>query len=366
MRRLIVLAVTVLFMAGWIAAYRALSPLSASLVPLSGPGLRGLTLYLRGDYGGAARAYREAGRGRVRHEYVDDTSGAWALYHGDLATAEARARTTLTLVPTTLEPLVTLGEVALGGGDPRRAMASLGAVLDRQADHVAALLLSAVAHGRLGDSDRAIRAINRALRHGDTGTPGTLFHVMEIAGDLARQPRPPLCLLAQYHRYLRIFDERHGAIALAYAERALATGDNPADAWLTIGIVHDKRGEHGRALQAFQQAIAADPRHAEAHRWAAVQAHHLRDPLLEYRMARAALESAPDDLFYLAPVERVVMRSFGDSHTMTALLDRILERNPTSAAAHEAQARAVAALGDHERAAEHSRQAADLRRRKAP
>ncbi len=366
MRRLTGLVLTILLMAGWMAAYRTLSPLSIRLLPRSVAGLRGLALYLRGDYAEAARAYREARRGRVTLEYVDDTSGIWALQRGDAATAEHRARTTLTLVPTALDPLLTLGEIALERGDPDRALPYFGAVLGRHPDHVDALLLSAVAYGRLDDHDRAVGAINRALRHGHAGRRSTLLlHVMEVAGDLERRPHPPLCLLAHYHRYLRIFDDRQGDIARAYAERAVAAGDHPADAWLTIGIVHDKRGDAGRALHAFQQAIEADAGHAEAYRWAAIEAHHLHDALLEYSMMRAALEAAPGDPFYVAPAERVVLGTFGDSRTMTALLGGVLARNPTNAAVHEAQARALAARGEQERAAAHTRQAAELRRREA-
>jgi Tfp pilus assembly protein PilF len=263
------------------------------------------------------------------------------------------------------EPLLTLGEIALERAEPARAQAYFGVVLNRQPDHVDALLLSAVAHSRLGDHGKAIRAMNRALRHNSAGTRSLLlFHALEVVGDLGRQPQPALCLLAHYHRYLRIFDDRHGDVALDYARRAVATGDRPADAWLTIGIVLDKRGQHAQALHAFQQAVAADRAHAEAYRWAAVQASRLRDPLLEYRMVHAALEAAPADAFYVPPAERVVMRWFGDARTMSTLLHRALERNPTNIAAHEAQARAVARLGETDRADAHGRQAAELRRRR--
>jgi tetratricopeptide (TPR) repeat protein len=353
-------------MGGWAVAYRALHSLDSSFFYPTRAGLGGLVRYLRSDYAGAARAYREARRSWVALPYADDVFGETALYRGDLAAAERRAETTLTFVPMALEPLLTLGEIALEQGEPARAQAYFGVVLNRQPDHVDALLLSAVAHGRLGDQARAIRAMNRALRHNSAGTRALLlFHTLELVGDLGRQPQPPLCLLAHYHRYLRIFDDRQSDIALAYARRAVVAGDRPAEAWLAIGIMLDKRGQHAEALHAFQQAIAADPGHAEAYRWSAVQARRLHDPLLEYRMTRAALDAAPADAFYVPLAERVVLRGFGDARTMTTLLQRALERNPTSVAAHEAQARTVAQLGEADRAAAHGRQAAELRRRRA-
>ncbi len=358
---------TMLLMVGWITAYQTLGLPSAAPLPFSAAGLQGLAAYLRGDYAIAARAYRLASHGRLDTSYVDDRAGMWALHRGHTAAAERRANTTLALVPSASEPLLTLGELALDRGDAGGAITYFNAVLGRYPDHVDALLLSAVARGRLGDADRAIATIHRALRHGTAGTRPTIYlRILEIAGDLARRPRPPLCLLAHYHRYLRIFDERQGALALAYAERAVAAADHPADAWLAMGIMYDKRHRPLLALHAFEQAIAFDPRHAEALRWAAVEAGQLSDHLLEYRMARAALEAAPDDIFYVAPAERIVMRRFGDGRTMTALLRMALERNPASAAVHDAQARALTALGEHERAEDHRRRAAELRRGSAP
>lgn len=221
----------------------------------------------------------------------------------------------------------------------------------------------ALAHA--GETGRAIDAMNRALRHGDAGgRPTIVYRIMEAAGALAarRDVQPPLCLLAHLHRYLRIFDEAQGEVAMRYARRAIDTGDRPADAWLTIGVILDKRGHHADALAALQRALAIDPRHAEAYRWAATQALMLQDPVLAYRMARAALEAAPDDPFYARPVERLVLREFGDARTMAALMEQALARNPGMAAAHEGLARAAEALGDADRAAGHRRVAAELRR----
>ncbi len=47
----------------WVLAYRQLSPMDWELFQPSRAGLRGLTLYLSGDYGGAGRAYRAGLRG---------------------------------------------------------------------------------------------------------------------------------------------------------------------------------------------------------------------------------------------------------------------------------------------------------------
>lgn len=360
MRRLTMLVLAMGLMVGWGFVYQRLSQLGSEFFRTP----RALALHLRGQYGEAGRAYRQGQRGQGWADYDTDQSGFWALRAGDLALAQRRAATTLMLVPTAVEPRVTLGEIALERGEFRQALEKLGEILARQPDHVETLLLAAVAAARLRDPGRAINAINRALRHTTAGTRDTLpFRFLELAGDLAAEPpgRQPLCLLAHLHRYLRIFDGASGSVAMTYARQAIAAGDRPADAYLAIGIVHDKHGEHVAALRAMQQAIAIDTRHAEAYRWAAVEAGRLRDPILEYRMIRAAFESAPTDPFYLAPVERVVMSWFGDARTMAALMQQAIEQDPGSVGAHERLARAAEALGDRERASTHQRLAAALR-----
>jgi tetratricopeptide (TPR) repeat protein len=366
-RRLSVLLLAIAIMALWAVAYQRLSTMSSTFFRASGAGLRGLALYLQGDWAEAARAYRGGLQAWRRIEYVDDPSGAFALTAGDLAGAERRARTTLRLVPSTLEPRMTLGEIALDRGEYAAALGHLREVLARNPDDVDALLLSAVARGRQGDAGEAIAAFDRALRQGTAGSRATLmFRVLELAGDLAPPGRPAraLCLLAHLHRYLRIFDEAHGEIAAAYAAQAIAAGDRPADAHLVLGIMHDKRGRHREALAAFERAVAHNPRHAEAYRWASVEARRLQDPMLQYRMVRAAFEAAPADPFYLDPLEHVLLRWFGDARTMLVLMERAIDVDPRNAAAHERLARAALAVGERERAAEHSKRAADLRRQR--
>jgi cellulose synthase operon protein C len=366
-RRLSVLLLAIAIMALWGVAYQRLSTMSSTFFRASGAGLRGLALYLQGHWAEAARAYRGGLQAWRRIEYADDPSGAFALTAGDLAGAERRARTTLRLLPSTLEPRMTLGEIALDRGEYATALGHLRDVLARNPDDVDALLLSAVARGRQGDAGGAIAALNRGLRQGSAGSRATLmFRVLELAGDLAPPGRPArsLCLLAHLHRYLRIFDEAHGEIAAAYAAQAIAAGDRPADAYLALGIMHDKRGRYREALAAFERAVAHDPRHAEAYRWASVEARRLQDPMLQYRMVRAAFEAAPADPFYLDPLERVLLRWFGDARTMLALMERAVDVDPRNASAHERLARAALVLGERERAAEHGKRAAELRRQR--
>src|SRR5258705_6682076 len=63
----------------WVLAYRQLSPMGWELFQPSRAGLRGLTLYLSGDYGGAGRAYPARLRGPVWLRAEHDPAGYVAV-----------------------------------------------------------------------------------------------------------------------------------------------------------------------------------------------------------------------------------------------------------------------------------------------
>jgi tetratricopeptide (TPR) repeat protein len=351
----------------WLIAYWHLSQLSWDLVQVSRTGPRALAHYLAGNYREAARAYQAGLRGEVTLPYTNDPAGSWALRAGDLDEAERRARTTLALVPSALEPQITLAELALERGKPPEAVRAFAAVLRRNPDHVDALYLGAVAMARAGDPGAAIQSLNRALRAGSAGgRDAVLYRIMELAGELRERPpgQQPLCLLAHLHRYLRIFDERHGLTAMSYARQAIAAGDRPADAYLTLGIMHDKRGEYEAARRAMRQAIAADPRHAEALRWLAVEAQKEGDPLVQYQMITKAFEAAPTDPFYLRDLEHILVTRLGDPLGMATLMQQAIALDATNAEAHAQLAKALVLLGDPAGARQHAKRVAALQGRR--
>lgn len=75
------------------------------------------------------------------------------------------------------------------------------------------------------------------------------------------------CLLSHNFRYLRIFDPSNGALAEATAYRVIELGGRPGDAYVTLGVIEEKRGNRDRDLSLFLQATALNPRNAEAFRW---------------------------------------------------------------------------------------------------
>ncbi len=329
----------------WLIGYWRIHPLDGRLVQISRPGA--LVLYLTGNYRNAARAYRIAQQGQIELRYADDPSGFWALRAGHQHEAERRAKTTLALVPTAIEPQITLGELALERTQTSEAMRIFTAALRRQPDHLDALYLGAVAMARAGETESAIQSLNRALRASSVGQRDTvLYRILELTGELRARPaqQQPLCLLAHLHRYLRIFDERQGLPALDYARRAVEAGDRPAEALLTMGAVHDGRGEYAAARQAMRQAIAVDPRQVDALRWLAMEAAAVGDLLTQYQLMTRVFEAAPLDPFYLPDLERVLVKNLGDPLRMATLMERALALDPAYTEAHAQLKKALALL----------------------
>jgi tetratricopeptide (TPR) repeat protein len=310
--RVAVLVITL--MLGFIA-YQRLAGLDARFLAFSSlSGVEGLIAYLLGDYAWAAEAYRRhlvKVIGDAEHELP---LGTRALLVGDLDAARREASEALRVRGVERHARLTLGEVALARGQNREAVAEFDSLLATDVDQFDALLLKAVAQARLRLDGDAITSLNRALRHPRVETRPTAFlSALAITGELGFQPlhKRLACLLATLHRYLRIYDPAQSSTAVRYAEQAIAAGDHPADANVTAGVVHLKRGRRARALAAFQAAIAADPTHAMA----LVQAAHLHgergDLSEEDQLMTAAFAAAPNDA-WIAQTFNVHLTRLGD------------------------------------------------------
>lgn len=325
-------------------------------------GVKGLLLYQVGDYDGAAVAYRDHLRQLAARWYPEDL--AWgALLRGDLETAAAESHRALGEAPDAVGPALTLSEVDLERGEFVRAKERVAGVLARHPDEVDALLLSAVIYARLGQDDLAIDAFSRVLRSGEVETRRTVFlWTLQAAGELLEQPSESRqwCLLAHVFRYLRIYDPANGGRAIRYAKRAIASGDRPADAYLTIGVVRRKQGHPDKALAAFLEATRLDPKHAEAYRWAATIYAEQGDLLREYQMARAAFDSGANDPFYVKPLDYVLVEKLGDVKQAADLFEQALLGSPDNVRLHDRLGYAYAFLGDHQRSRAAYERALDL------
>ena len=291
-----VAAVVVTLLLGFLACQR-LAGLDRRFLTISSlSGAEGLAAYLLGDYAWAAEAYRRDLTKRLADAQHGAPLGTRALLAGDLDAAHRDASEALRTGRNERDGRLTLGEVALARGRHQEAIAELDTLLATDVDQFDALLVKAVAQARLGLDGDAITSLNRALRHDRVETRPTAFlSALALTGELGSRPRRPTSLLATLHRYLRIYDAAQASVAVRYAEQAIAAGDHPADAHLTIGIVHLKHNRRARALASFRAAVAAEPRHPIALVRAA-NLHGLRGDLPEKdRLMTAAFEVAPED-----------------------------------------------------------------------
>jgi len=343
-------------------AQREISRMDAMFFRLSGPGAKGLGLYLVGRYEAAAKSYREHWRAAISTGATTGDRGSDLILGGDLGAAEQWAQDELRRAPGSTAARLLLAEVALERDVPATAAGLAAEVLAGAPDDVDAQLVLSIARAREGAATEAIAALNRALRSGRAGgRMVTFYQVLATSGTLAARPAPgrPLCLLAHYHRYLRTFDQSQARPAARYAWKAITAGDQPADAYVTLGILHEKAGRPDDALAAFEAARQADPRHAEAHRWAAVMYGQRGDLLNEYRAITMALEVS-GDAFYADYFFEVAVNKIGDPLRAAALLEPLAARTPDDVHLHERLGRVWTLLGDETRALDHYRQAARL------
>ena len=334
MRWRVLLALAILAMV--LVARSRVAGMDDRFLGLTGDGAEGLVRYLAGDYVGAARAYR--------------------LHHGFLtpaAAAEGRPSSNA-------NDLLTQAEAALARQALDVAHDRIARVLALERDQYDALLLSSVINTRRQRYGDAIADLNRALRYWKTEMRLTsFFTVLETTGELERLPSTerPACLLAHYHRYLRIHDHARASAAIRYAERAVAAGDHPADCWLTIGMVKRRQGKRQASLDALKRAIEIDSKHASALHSTAYAYELLGDLSTERRLREAAVAAAPDDPFYAEALYDLLKERLGDYAAARTAAERIRTIAPRDPRGPARLADVYAALGDHRTAERHYREA---------
>jgi len=290
------------------------------------------------------------------------------MMSGDLDRATSEANAELRRVPDDPAPLLTRAEIALAVGHPSTAIELAERVLRIQRDDYDALLVLAVARSRQERFDDAVEALKRALRYERTEQRITVFlSVLELTGELERRASAsrPACLLAHLHRYLRIHDPSHASAAVRYARRAIAAGDRPDDAYVTLAIVHTKQGYRRAAFEAFRRAVEVNPRNTAALLGSA--RHHAdRGELAdEYRLTKLAFDATPTDAFVAATFYDLVMSKLGDYQQARAMAEVAVSANSSDAEGWWRLAHVMSSMGDHRSALTAYQRAATLKPRVA-
>jgi tetratricopeptide (TPR) repeat protein len=312
-------------------------------------GAEGFARYTVGDYAGAARAYR-----------AHYATGYEPL--PGLPSAPPGAGTKSSAESADVGELLDKGEAALARNDLTEADKTYARILTLETDQFDAALLTAVINSKRGQYGDAIRALNRALRHSRTETrEATFLAALETTGDLTRLPADsrPLCLLAHYHRYLRIFDHSQAATAIGYAKAAIAAGDHADECWFTIGMVQRAQGKPHASLDAFVRAIALNSRHAGALHAAGNIYQERGDLLNERRMRAAAVAAAPNDVFYAEPLLDLLILRAGDYREAVTVGESIRTLQQQHAVATQRLGEAHMLLGEYAIAERYLREALD-------
>jgi tetratricopeptide (TPR) repeat protein len=348
-KTLLILAVLL----SWLFARHHLSQMDERFFQPSLWGAKGLVLYFVGDYSGAAEAYR----GHLQYVYSQGRTtgdeGLDAIVQRDYRAAKELSEHAITKDPANVRALLNLAEIALEEHLPEQALPFAEKILITERDQYDALLLSATAYARMGKYNKAVDALSRAIRHGRTESWITSFLMaLHTTGELTALPssQRPLCLLAEYHRYLRIFDDSHADITMDYADAAIRSGDRPDEATFIQGVIFEKQRRQDDALERFLKAIEINPKHAESYRRASWIYSDRGDLLNEFTMQTRAVESAPDDPFYAISLAVGLRDKLGDYHQALRVMLTLLDAAPQDPDAMIQVAYLYHLVGEEERA----------------
>lgn len=319
--------------------------------------------YEVGNYRRAAIAYKADLRRLFDGGETTGDGALDAFLKGDVANAKALLQQESGAKPWTPAARLLAGRIALEENDPSHALMEFAQVLTDDPRNHQALILSAVAHTRLGNERQAIDGFKHGLRADAEGTWAIPIEtLLETAGELTDRPKEsrPFALLAHYYRHLRILDDRNGSLAIKTAHQAIERGEFADEAFLTIGVIHYKHNRLDEAMDAFQQAVAANPKNADACYYAALGYSHRGDLAKEYQLVKQAAEAEPDDGFYAKRFSTVVTDKLGDLYQALDIAHHALDRAPNDARLLAQVGRVYQELGEWKRAHEYYQRAIEL------
>ncbi len=250
--------------------------------------------------------------------------------------------------PNSVEALLAMAHVAYDSREYAKAADYTRRVLALYWDNTDALLLAALIATWDPSQGDAFHYLDLALR---TGTAArnllSFINVLEITGQLQSQPRSTRSdgLLMLYYRILTIYDTGMRNRVIYMARRAIAQGDRPGEAFYGIGVIFEKTGRPHKALEAYQEAIRADPNHASAYYAAARLYKKHGDDLHQYLFLKEAFKASPADRFHVSALYHHLAPK-AEWYAITRFMQKALETDPGNLTAHVHRAWALENLGE--------------------
>jgi Tfp pilus assembly protein PilF len=312
--------------------------------------LKALALYEIGAYSKAANHYRKDYADYLQAQQ-DVPPYLLTLLRRDSEGTTQWAERELTRDPNSVEAFLAMAHVAYDSREYSKAADYTRRVLALYWDHTDALLLAALIATWDPSQGDAFHYLDMALR---TGTAArnllSFISVLEITGQLQSQPRSerPYGLLTLYYRILTIYDTGMANRVMYMARRAIGNGDHQAEAFYSMGVIFEKMGRPHKALDAYQEAIRANPKHASTHYAAARMYKERHDDLHQYLFLKEAVKASPADRFHFSALYHHLSRRL-DWYAITRLMQKVLETDPGNVTAHVHLGWALENLGEGNR-----------------
>jgi len=134
--------------------------------------------------------------------------------------------------------------------------------------------------------------------------------------------------LALLNRYLRIIDTRRKKDVMLYADRALALNGKLYDAYTCKGMMYQKDNQYQEALEQFSKAAAVNPLSYDARNRMAYIYGVLGDVEQELACYKKAVELQPGDALSAYRLGELLHKKYGDDRQASVYFKRALEANP--------------------------------------
>lgn len=321
-------------MAGYYVLQRA-TQLNAVLYGPEMKSVKALALYELGAYSRAADQYRKDYAAYLQTQ-ENVPPHHLSLLRCDIEGTTQWAEQELRRHPDSIEALLAMARAAYDSRNYTMAALYTRRGLTLYWDNTDALLLAALIATRDPTQGDAFHYLDVALR---TGTAArnlmSFINVLEITGHLQSQHRSerPYGLLTLYYRVLTIYDTGMANRVMYTARRAIERNDHSGEALFSIGLMFEKMGKPHKALDAYEEAVRANPRQAIAYAGAARLYAKRNDPLHEYLFLKKAFEASPTDRFHFSALYYHFSGKL-DWYAIIRSMEKVLTIDPGNVTAH--------------------------------